>query len=88
MTEHLSELSIIPARGMPRGHAPTPSRIFGRGAATSFIVHGHRLSSLYRVAITTHFSFIVLKILTLTRLFAVGDFEYLQNNEMWGLHNA
>jgi len=43
-----------------------PALLAGRGAV---IVHGHRLSSLYRFLIKCDKSFIVLKILILTQSF-------------------
>lgn len=64
--------------------APRPVRISGKVAAP-FIVHGHRLSSLYRREIETPIPFIVLKILILQPQHHAPGFEYFGNNEAkWG----
>jgi len=76
--------AFLPTRSTRIARTPRPDRYLGKGAATPFIVHGHRLSSLYRRGFTTQLPFIVLKILkTLFNRLAVR-FEYLQNNEAKG----
>jgi hypothetical protein len=69
---------------MDAAHALPPSRIWFEGAAAPFIVHGHRLSSLYRAFKGTQIPFIVLKILKNLCLFLDSEFEYLSNNEAGG----
>ena len=63
-------------------NTPPPDRIWCEGAAAPiFIVHGHRLSSLYRTSIRDQISFIVLKILKLHHQLLAVRFEYFWNNE-------
>ena len=78
----IEELS--PVRGIEIVHTPPPNRIWFKGAATPFIVHGHRLSSLFRLFIPNKKPFIVLKILKSPRVNLNTDFEYLWNNEASG----
>lgn len=52
--------------------------------ADPFIVHGHRLSSLYRSSVITSKSFIVLKILKNLVMLAKMEFEYFRNNDGLG----
>jgi len=78
------QLRNAPGRGGAVARpAPRPVRISGKGAAP-FIVHGHRLSSLYRAMIKAPIPFIVLKILILQPLHYALDFEYFWNNEAKG----
>ena len=49
--------------------------------ADPFIVHGHRLSSLYRRPIFTPIPFIVLKTLKRSHLLPAMQFEYFKNND-------
>jgi hypothetical protein len=64
--------------------APRPVRFLGKVAAP-FIVHGHRLSSLYRGGIKAPIPFIVLKILIFLPLHLAPGYEYFGNNEAkWG----
>lgn len=79
-TSMLDERSPVPKAAL--GHHLAPNRCFGKGAATPFIVHGHRLSSLYRALRESEITFIVLKILKSLRFHFPFWFEYLRNNEM------
>ena len=63
---------------------PEQSRCWFK-VAEPFIVHGHRLSSLYRSSVITSKSFIVLKILKKLKLFLEMKFEYLRNNDGRGV---
>ncbi|AXI43454.1 hypothetical protein C1J02_17105 [Sulfitobacter sp. SK011] len=60
---------------------PGPLRRLCREARSRFIVHGHRLTSLYRRGIRPLNSFIFLKIHKEHHLRRVQVFVYLWNNE-------
>ena len=72
---------VSPTRKVALRHLPASNRCWGKGAATPFIVHGHRLSSLYRDITAPQIPFIVLKILKKLQKSIAQRFEYLQNNE-------
>ena len=61
--------------------APGPLRRLCGEAKSPFIVHGHRLASLYRSDRKAPIRFIVLKICKNLRLLRVMALAYLQNNE-------
>jgi hypothetical protein len=65
-------------------HPPTPNRCLFKGAATPFIVHGHRHACLYRSSSWRHIPFIVLKICKKLWVPLAAKFAYLQNNEACG----
>lgn len=60
---------------------PGPLRRLGGEARSPFIVHGHRLTSLYRRCRKQPNPFIVLKIHKSLRLRLAGALVYLRNNE-------
>lgn len=72
---------MISAQGLGRPKPLKPNRISCEGAATPIIVHGHRLSSLYRGSNTRQYPFIVLKILKKWSETLIFGYEYLENNE-------
>ena len=63
------------------GDTPGPLRRLCREATSLFIVHGHRLTSLYRRVIKPPIGFIVLKIHKKLRLRRASESVYLWNNE-------
>ncbi len=75
---------MLPAQDTARSHALPPNRYLGKGAATSFIVHGHRHACLYRGTINPLNPFIVLKICKNLWLRRAAAFAYLENNEAQG----
>jgi len=78
-----------PVKGRTSARTLPPNRYLFEGAATPFIVHGHRLSSLYRGTMTPQIPFIVLKILKKLCGPSLVGFEYLRNNEaLWGWRHA
>ena len=77
----MTSFAAIPVQDACAQSALPPSRISCEGAAAPFIVHGHRLSSLYRTPFQQHLSFIVLKILKKQRLPWRTEREYFGNNE-------
>lgn len=75
---------ISPAQGMNAAHTLPPNRIWFQGAATPFIVHGHRHACLYRACMKARFPFIVLKICKKLFPKLALAFAYLWNNETQG----
>ncbi|WP_299727293.1 hypothetical protein [uncultured Tateyamaria sp.] len=72
---------VLPAQRMAIGHTLMPSRLLFEGAATPFIVHGHRHACLYRGSKSSPIPFIVLKICKKLCVPIAQAFAYLRNNE-------
>ncbi len=78
----MSERCVIsPAGKMGVPIPPFPDRSSCKDAAVSFNVHGHRLSSLYRMNLEALSSFNALEKLKILSVFAGGEFEYLGDIE-------
>jgi hypothetical protein len=75
---------VSPAQNASAAHILPPNRILVEGAATPFIVHGHRHACLYRAPRLSPIPFIVLKICKRLRALQAMEPAYLVNNEAAG----
>lgn len=77
---------VIPA-AREQGHLtppPRPARFLFQGAGDPVTLHGHRLSSLYRVVRKDQIPFTILKILKKLRIWLALASEYFLNREPAG----